>query len=297
MCIIAYKEKGINGKIDWDVLETCFINNPDGAGYSLAYNDTLIIRKGFMQFEDLKASLTNAVKGKKLVDCGILLHFRITTHGGTNRENTHPFPIGHNDMGLRKYKDLPASVAMNGICLSNMGYRDALSDTADAVKNVVNPLYRICGNFWQNENAEQLFDFLGAKWAILEKNGKVYSFGEFNQSAGWHYSNYSYLSYTYSSYKSPSYMTSSCYSNSYYSTSDKIQPFSHYLDYHSLGLKPFKGYLENTETLDIVEITYNDDYYIDDENFIYCYDWQDDDYYIIENYTVLQDETHSKAVM
>ena len=287
MCIIVYKEKGTPVKIDWDILKTCFENNPDGAGYAIAYDNKLILRKGFMRFLDFQQSFESATKHIKLKDAGILLHFRITTHGGTNKENTHPFAIGCDDTTKSKYKDLDCAVAMNGICLSNMGYKDKLSDTADAVKNVINPIYNMFGEFWQKEQSKTLFKFLGAKWAFLQKDGKVFAFGDFNQRAGWNYSNYSYMSYTKSVYSydiKDDYICDSY--TSYYN--DKLDS---YTNYSLLGLTPFKGVLENIETLELLEIEGNDVFFIDDENFLYSYDWESDDFYITDEYSILQNDT------
>ena len=83
MCIIVAKEKGVEAP-SFDTLKTCFVNNPDGAGFMyLNKNNKVQIYKGFMKFEDLKAKLEsvyNELGNTK--DIPFVYHFRIGTSGG-----------------------------------------------------------------------------------------------------------------------------------------------------------------------------------------------------------------------
>lgn len=288
MCIICYKEKGVSAKLDWKVLETCFKNNPDGAGYAIARNGELILRKGFMAWNDFKTSLEKVTAGKSIKDSAILLHFRITTHGGTYPENTHPFPIGGESLTKRKYKSLEAVCAMNGICLSNetrYSYTwkkqeaPTNSDTMDAVENIITPLYQIAGNWWKKEQAKTVIDWLGAKWVFMEKNGDITAFGEFNKAGGWNYSNYSWKAPKQQKYNY----------DSYYGSNWKEWGISGNSLYYDMweDLIPFTGKLlkSNGQILEVKKI---DDYYQDDDGNIWLYDWKDDDYYLMENLTVLE---------
>lgn len=49
MCIIAIKESGT--PIDWDILDACDMNNPDGSGFAYPTEDGVKIRKGFLRFK------------------------------------------------------------------------------------------------------------------------------------------------------------------------------------------------------------------------------------------------------
>lgn len=282
MCIIIYKSKGTAAKVEWDTLKTCFTNNPDGAGYAIAYNDKLLLKKGFMSFHDFKMSLEQTLKGVNIHDAGILFHFRITTHGGTSRANTHPFPLGRDSLTDRKYTGLDACVAMNGICLSNTGYKSSISDTMDAVESLINPLYKMYGDFWKKEDAHNIFSFLGAKWAILEKDGMVTSFGAFHNLQGWTYSNYSYIerkAYQYS-YTSP--YTSDNWKNlyldddddyAYPATVDSTPAKSYHYD-----LIEYEGNVMELSSNKIKTVKLSDMYYMDDDGDLYLYDWETDDY-------------------
>jgi hypothetical protein len=47
MCIAVYKRVGVKMPSD-KILETCFENNSDGAGYMFAHGGKVNIKKGFM---------------------------------------------------------------------------------------------------------------------------------------------------------------------------------------------------------------------------------------------------------
>lgn len=86
MCIAIMKPE--NKVISDEVLQECFRCNSDGAGFMYAEDEKLHIHKGYMTF----AAFLNAYK--KHQDKKAILHFRITTHGKTDQENTHPFQVG-----------------------------------------------------------------------------------------------------------------------------------------------------------------------------------------------------------
>ena len=89
MCIAILKPKGEN--ISKDRLENCFDNNDDGAGYVFAMNGSLHFFKGFFRFKDFwKSYVKNVINNGNPITA---IHFRITTHGITNKTNCHPFLI------------------------------------------------------------------------------------------------------------------------------------------------------------------------------------------------------------
>ena len=49
MCIAIYKPENV--EIPKETLETCFENNPDGAGYMFAEDKKLHVRKGFFDMD------------------------------------------------------------------------------------------------------------------------------------------------------------------------------------------------------------------------------------------------------
>jgi hypothetical protein len=93
MCIAIYKPAGV--QISKAVLKNCWNNNPDGAGFMFARKGLLHVHKGFMHFKDFWKAFNDA-SGNKASKANMVIHFRITSHGATNRANTHPHIINEN---------------------------------------------------------------------------------------------------------------------------------------------------------------------------------------------------------
>ena len=88
MCIIAYVPKGV--KMDKEYFTNCWENNPDGAGMMYAINGKLRIKKPYFSPVSFWRDFCNIAR---VADGGVALHFRITTSGLNNKENTHPHKI------------------------------------------------------------------------------------------------------------------------------------------------------------------------------------------------------------
>lgn len=91
MCIIIVKPSGTKMPSD-DTLMTCFENNPHGAGVSYSSRDGVVFIKGLMTYDAFK-NVINGISNK--TDRDIVMHFRITTSGGTRPDMCHPFNIGN----------------------------------------------------------------------------------------------------------------------------------------------------------------------------------------------------------
>jgi predicted glutamine amidotransferase len=89
MCIAVVKPKNVDFPTTQQ-LKNCFNSNPHGAGFMYSDGEKLIIKKGYMTFNDfIKAFQEENISKDKLV----FFHFRIATHGLIDGGNTHPFPI------------------------------------------------------------------------------------------------------------------------------------------------------------------------------------------------------------
>ena len=85
MCIAIYKPKDVT--ISKAALQRCFVANPDGAGFMFAEDNQLHTYKGYFSFKNFyKAYQKHETKQA-------LVHFRIKTHGKTNKQNCHPFLV------------------------------------------------------------------------------------------------------------------------------------------------------------------------------------------------------------
>lgn len=196
MCIIAAKPAGIalpNAK----TIETMWYANPDGAGFMYAHDGKVVIEKGFMELEEFTAALNRAAKTTDLTDTGVVMHFRITTHGGTRPSNTHPFPLSGNLAALRKLRFVTdIGVAHNGV-IHTVSPRDKeTSDTMEFIASELSLLYKGCPNFYENKSLMQLVEELcGSKLAFLLGDGSIHTVGSFNEHEGMLYSNYSWEPY------------------------------------------------------------------------------------------------------
>lgn len=135
MCVIIYKPKGIEMPCKQD-LEKCFKHNPDGAGYMLPINNKVVIRKGFMTFEDFKKDINMIVKNNHIdpTTTPIVLHFRISTQGGVQKELCHPYPI------TRSYDEMRALTSECDIGLAHNGIISLTSES------------NYYGGYWDNKN-------------------------------------------------------------------------------------------------------------------------------------------------
>lgn len=195
MCIAISKPVGIGLPSD-EILENCWYNNDDGAGFAFNHNGKVITKKGFMRFDDFMKALKDCDKKYKLKNRGVLLHFRIATHGGVNPAMTHPFPIVDDEGCLKKIEYVSDyAIIHNGIvkCTSSDTYKkNGLSDTALFVKDY---LSKLCKNpDWHKKqyNIELIENMISSKMAILDGDGFISTTSGFTEDEGVYYSNSSY---------------------------------------------------------------------------------------------------------
>tara|TARA_X000001382_G_scaffold61932_1_gene42620 strand:+ start:208 stop:972 length:765 start_codon:yes stop_codon:yes gene_type:complete len=89
MCIVMLKKE--KAEVSKKQLEKSFSNNPDGSGYLFARNGNLTIKKGFFTFNEFYDSYSRDMA--QFNNPIAIIHFRITTHGLTNKTNCHPHMI------------------------------------------------------------------------------------------------------------------------------------------------------------------------------------------------------------
>lgn len=194
MCVILYKPK----KTDlpkYDILENCFYNNNDGAGYTFTSGKNVIIKKGFTNFNDFYKNLLKDYKKNNLKNKNLLIHFRIGTSGGLTKEKTQPFKITSNIKELNKLyiKNKKPSILHNGI-FSGFTYNPVLSDTQNYIKDFLQPLLK---SKIKNKNDIIYNSIKSSKLAILDYKDNVYLYGEYIKDNGIYYSNNSYSNWNY----------------------------------------------------------------------------------------------------
>ena len=211
MCVIVAKKMGIELPSK-KILENCFDVNPDGAGLMYVNeNKKIVIEKGFMTFEAFYKKLTELNKKYDLKKKALVMHFRITTQGGTSPENCHPFPVTDDEKKLKAtYLECnDVAFAHNGI-ISLYSMRDdkGMSDTMLLSKELLYPLFNYNKKFYKQEHNQELIEeIIGTdKIAFLDNEEKIITIGEFKEDEGVLYSNlnhkknYNYYNYNYNDY-------------------------------------------------------------------------------------------------
>lgn len=202
MCIAIYSLKGNEIPND-DILRTCFRNNSDGAGFCFnTDNNQVQIVKGFMDFESFITALHKYDEKYCFKNRGVLLHFRITTHGGTNPSNCHPFPISNNPKHLKKTRFVSNYACVhNGIINLTADRKSELSDTMLFIKDYLSKISSNRGWFFNPKNIKLIEKLIDSKMAILNGKGEIISTSGFHKGEdGNFYSNTSYKTSYYSLY-------------------------------------------------------------------------------------------------
>ena len=184
MCVAIYKPKGAKTP-NLATLKQCWDANPDGAGIAMRRDRgkfCIEIHKGFMTFEEFTAAFNDYA----LADCEdeLFLHFRITTHGGTEPGNCHPFPLTKN-ITLLKHEDLLVNAALmhNGVLPLSPDVKD-ISDTMELCRLIAGGLTDKLPQI-----VELLSPFIGSnKLAAMTPDG-VYLAGEWHDIDGVKFSN------------------------------------------------------------------------------------------------------------
>ena len=197
MCIIVYKPK-FEKMPKEEVLKNCFENNSDGAGFMLTYKKQVMIEKGFKTYNDFKNALDKAVK-KYGEDAPYVLHFRISTQGGTRQDCCHPYPLSHDMNDLRKLRfKTDIGIAHNGIIsLTSMGYKTQVTynDTMLFITDFLSLIIDDKKYYKDNKKLLLIERLVESRLAILDNDGHCELIGSgwiYEKDDGCYYSNSSY---------------------------------------------------------------------------------------------------------
>lgn len=169
ICIAIYKPENVYLKKY--ILQTCFENHPDGAGFMVYDHKAgrLIAKKGFFSFR----SFWKAYREYKYHRA--VLHFRYSTAGKVNEENCHPF-LANDNLGF----------VHNGTIGIQMDDKD-FSDTWHFNENVLKPIIDEYPDAWMHKTIKGLVESF-----ITERNKLVFMDGSgnvtiYNEGKGvWH---------------------------------------------------------------------------------------------------------------
>lgn len=174
MCIILTCESFV--RPEYDLVDTCFINNPDGAGLMWCEDGRVQIAKGFTDTQSLFEAIESTPIESRLV-----IHMRIATSGGVDVGTCHPFPICERLEALHAANvECDAALAHNGVIAGMPTSKElGISDTVSFVSLVVNDMYvnegitkSVCRRIKKAAP--------GNRFAIMTSDGEVYRMG-----AGW----------------------------------------------------------------------------------------------------------------
>ena len=182
MCIIVVQPE--KKKLSRKIIETCFANNPDGAGYMFVRNNRLVVDKGFFTLDSFYQAykLDNLVYGET---SPFILHFRIATHGTRTVDNCHPHRLSNT-----------LAFAHNGIftCVNGIRAKKSKSDTVRA-----GIIFKQLPSDWFYKKGlrvlvEEFFMQSSSYGAFLDNKGAIWmtSKNDWNKNKGIYYSNNTY---------------------------------------------------------------------------------------------------------
>lgn len=199
MCIIAYKPLNVAFPEEY-ILQNCFENNDDGAGFMYVHEGAVHIKKGYETFEAFMKALNKAraLTGDKVP---YVMHFRIATQG-YEKTMTHPFPLSSNMNNLKHLRTkCSIGVAHNGILDITS---DGAKDYSDTMKFITDYLSNIIQSYdwYKNKRTKKLIEYLidGSRLAILDAHSHCELMGKgWECDNGIYYSNHSwaYKKYVY----------------------------------------------------------------------------------------------------
>lgn len=192
MCIIAYKPLNVAFPEEY-ILENCFNNNDDGAGFMYTFNGEVHIHKGYETFEKFMAALNKAraITGDKVP---YVMHFRIATQG-YEKCMTHPFPLSSKMQNLKRLRcKCSIGVAHNGILdITSDGaktYSDTMKFITDYLSNIIQSY-----DWYKNKRTKKLIEYLidGSRLAILDAHSHCELMGKgWEEDKGIYYSNHTW---------------------------------------------------------------------------------------------------------
>lgn len=200
MCIIVSKKMGANIP-NKETLKRCFDYNSDGAGFAYSDGKILKYKKGLMSFKKFYKEIKKLkvlYNDNQLKNIALVMHFRIGTSGGINKEKTHPFIISNIDSELNKtnYENCELLLFHNGV-MQSFASDKKLSDTQQFIKKIMFPLYQLKKDFFNNDDINKLVEHIignSNKLCLIDKKGKITYYNKhlFIEENGVLYSNQTY---------------------------------------------------------------------------------------------------------
>ena len=198
MCVIIIKEKNETLPRK-EILENCFDRNSHGAGFMYVESGRVVIDKGYMDFDSFYSHYKElCVKFNDFNNKNLVIHMRIATSGGIERENTHPFPLTDDYEEMKElYFKTDVGIAHNGRIFdfepSKEQEEQKISDTMLFIKTYLNSIYHDWNGCFENAAfIAGISSITSSRLAILDKNDTLRLVGDFKEFENNRYSNTSY---------------------------------------------------------------------------------------------------------
>lgn len=195
MCLIVYYPDVENCWFDEEDFETSYESNSDGIGIMYANNGRVRVHKSMGEFAKQKRLWRSQVGIRPFA-----MHQRMRTHGETDMQNVHPYPIlTHEQHGYDLY------MMHNGI-INVPEYDSNLSDTWHFVEYYLRPILETNHELWLDPHFQDMVeDFIGygSKLLFMNGDGRVRLYNEKKgtwKNGCWLSNTYSIARVSYSSY-------------------------------------------------------------------------------------------------
>ena len=197
MCVIIAKQKEDRLPTAKELVQ-CFNTNTDGAGFMYLENDKVVIDKGYMTWKEfVKRYNTLLKRHNNFKDEPLVVHFRIGTSGGNVAKNTHPYPISNKLEHLHAlHVKCDVGVAHNGVISDYSPEGDDYNDTAEYIMSWMSNVMKLDKKFYSRRYYQDIMrQMTYSKFAFLDKNGDIYTVGDFKEVDGLSFSNLNHLPY------------------------------------------------------------------------------------------------------
>lgn len=178
MCIIAEVPKNVH--LSKKTLQACYDNNAHGWGIMWAEKGILYSIKDVTDFNDFLARWKDVP-----TNCFRAAHFRIRTHGDTNKENCHPFPVLSQEV-----HGVGLALMHNGIIQTAMKEKN-MSDTFNFTKYELAPLLAECPAILNNMTFLRMLGELASnsRLLLMDNAGNRWFTGTWTKAFGCKFSN------------------------------------------------------------------------------------------------------------
>lgn len=158
MCLLIHQPRGVT--FSRAEVADFILHNPDGFGVTYGDGERLHLLRLVGSASEIQDAYARHAAGRECV-----IHFRMTTHGATNADNAHPYPITPD-----------IAVAHNGVLTIGNPHDQSMSDTWHLVEFFLRPIAETDPDLLFNPVwGDMLGRLIGTsnKLAIAHRDGRV----------------------------------------------------------------------------------------------------------------------------